>query len=140
MRLVVFYEKPGCVGNARQKALLLSQRVELEVRSLPDQAWTAARLRPYFGAKAVSDWFNKTAPQVKSGQITIDKLSEGKAIDLMIENPLLIRRPLMRYGDLRQSGFDPGPVLDQLGIALDQVDRLGDCPMTDTAVDCEVPR
>ena len=34
MAKVVFYEKPGCGGNARQKRLLVQSGHELEVRDL----------------------------------------------------------------------------------------------------------
>ena len=38
MAKIIFYEKPGCGGNARQKALLLASGHELEVRNLLGQA------------------------------------------------------------------------------------------------------
>lgn len=41
MTRIVFYEKPGCGGNARQKAVLAAAGHELEVRDLPRRQWTA---------------------------------------------------------------------------------------------------
>ena len=58
MTKVVFYEKPGCGGNARQKALLIASGHELDVRNLLTEPWTAATLRPFFGSKPLRDWFN----------------------------------------------------------------------------------
>ncbi|MGD9164543.1 MAG: ArsC/Spx/MgsR family protein, partial [Chromatiales bacterium] len=111
MSKLVFYEKPGCVGNGMQKTLLRNQGIVFEVRDLLSHPWTAESLRTFFGATAVEHWFNSSAPRVKAGQIPIDSLSESEALELMLQDPLLIRRPLLELGLVRQSGFVPGPVL-----------------------------
>ena len=126
-----FYEKPGCVGNVSQKALLRQHGCTFEVRDLLVEPWTAKRLRPFFGDKPVSEWFNLSAPQVKSGEITPHLLDEGQALMMMLHEPLLIRRPLMRLDDQYQSGFEDGPVLAALDIFLDPEIDLQSCPMED---------
>jgi nitrogenase-associated protein len=139
MSELVFYEKPGCIGNARQKGVLLSQAVRFEVRDLLSEPWNAERLRPFFADKPVAAWFNETAPAVKSGAIAIHDLDETEALSLMILDPILIRRPLLEYGSFKQSGFVAGPVLDALGVELDATEDLQTCPMTDTETICEAP-
>jgi nitrogenase-associated protein len=57
MARVVFWEKPGCAGNARQKALLFASGHKLDVRNLLTEPWDAARLRSFFGARPVANWF-----------------------------------------------------------------------------------
>lgn len=136
---LVFYEKPGCVGNGMQKSLLRSQGVRFEVRDLLSEPWSAASLRLFFSGLPVAAWFNASAPRVKSGAIPIRTLSETEALDLMIDDPILIRRPLLELGSLRQSGFVAGPVLDALGVTLDASDNLQDCPMDTSAQICEAP-
>jgi nitrogenase-associated protein len=75
MAKVIFYEKPGCGGNARPKALLVSSGHELDVRNLLAEPWTAERLQPFFGSRPVAEWFNASAPRVKSGEmISFDAL------------------------------------------------------------------
>ena len=49
MAELTFYEKPGCQGNARQKALLRSAGHQLTVRNLLTEPWTAERLQGFFG-------------------------------------------------------------------------------------------
>ena len=105
MTKVVFYEKPGCGGNAKQKALLIAAGHELDVRDLLAEPWTADRLRAYFGAKPVADWFNPSAPRVKSGDIDPAKLGADEALALMVAQPLLIHRPLMEANGKLGSGF-----------------------------------
>ena len=139
MSELVFYEKPGCVGNGLQKGVLLSQGVRFVVRDLLSEPWRAESLRPFFADKPVAAWFNETAPAVKSGEIAIHDLNETEALTLMIQSPILIRRPLLAYGDLRQSGFVAGPVLDALGVVLDASDDLQTCPMSETPTICEAP-
>lgn len=139
MSTLIFYEKPGCVGNRQQKALLRRHGVCFEVRDLLRERWTQKRLRPYFADKPLLAWFNQSAPQVKSGDIAIDCLDHRRALALMVEQPLLICRPLLHYGALRQSGFVPGPVLDALGIPLQSGIDLQTCPMTGSDPHCEVP-
>lgn len=104
---VTFWEKPGCKGNARQKALLLASGYKLNVKSLPDEPWTAERLHGFFNGKPVADWFNRSSPRVKSGEILPESQTPDSAINLMLADPLLIRRPLIEFNGKRCSGFEP---------------------------------
>ncbi len=117
MAQVIFFEKPGCAGNAKQKALLRASGHELETRSLLTEPWTAATLAPYFGDKPVHEWFNQASPRVKSGEIAIDRLTPKEALALMLVDPLLIRRPLMQVGSRRESGFDAELIDAWIGLA-----------------------
>jgi nitrogenase-associated protein len=134
---LLFYEKPGCVGNGMQKSLLSRQGVSYQVRDLLSHPWRAEALRAFFGDKPVREWFNSSAPRVKSGEIPLQSLSEQEALDLMLADPILIRRPLLALGEIRQSGFVPGPVIDALQIELDPTENLQDCPMDASQPVCE---
>ncbi|MBB1092151.1 hypothetical protein HUU61_12695 [Rhodopseudomonas palustris] len=125
MAKVVFYEKPGCVGNTRQKALLIASGHELEVRNLLSETWTSETLRPFFGSKPIPEWFNASSPKVKAGAIDLAALTENSALAMMIEDPLLIRRPLMQAGDRHESGFDQTLVGAWIGL------RPTEAPITD---------
>jgi nitrogenase-associated protein len=137
MSKLVFYEKPGCDGNQRQTASLCELGYELAVRDLLKETWTPRSLLPYFANMPVVEWFNLSAPMIQSGEIAIDELSEQQALALMILEPVLIRRPLMQLGEIRQAGFEAGPVLDTLGVLLDPEHDLQYCPMTDSLSACE---
>jgi nitrogenase-associated protein len=133
---LVFYEKPGCAGNQRQKKLLLGLGYRLQVRDLLSEKWTAEGLRTFFGNSPVAQWFNQSAHQVKDGSIDIHAVKEKQALELMLAEPMLIRRPLLQLGEIRQSGFLPGPVLDALGISLDPEKDLQSCPMPEPSAEC----
>ena len=134
----MFFEKPGCIGNRQQKSVLRSQGHSFHVRNLLTTLWTKKTLRPFFNDAPVSEWFNLSAPQIKEGWIDIHDLDEDQALNLMLKEPLLIRRPLMQMGDLRQSGFVAGPVIAALGVDLDPDKDLQSCPMTEAAPVCGV--
>ena len=111
-----FYEKRGCGGNARQKALLVASGHEVVTHDLLATAWTASRLRAFFGGRPVAEWFNRAAPAVKSGAVQPEAMTEEAALAAMIAEPLLIRRPLMQVGERREAGFDPDLVAEWIGL------------------------
>jgi nitrogenase-associated protein len=118
MTAIVFYEKPGCAGNARQRAWLLEAGHSLEVRDLQRQRWTAQALLAFLAPLPVAAWFNRAAPRVKSGEIDPDRLDAETALALLLEQPLLIRRPLMQLPDGRRMvGFDAAAVDAWVGLA-----------------------
>ena len=128
MATVIFYEKPGCAGNARQKRLLIDAGHEVEPRNLLTEPWTAQSLRPFFGDRPVADWFNKAAPAVKSGEIDPGSFDEEAALEALIATPLLIRRPLMQVGDRRETGFEPALVEAWIGLAEPVEGSIEGCP------------
>lgn len=127
MAHVIFYEKPGCQSNARQKALLRASGHEVEVRNLLTEPWTASGLRPYFSEKPLREWFNPAAPRIKTGEINPDALNPQEALVMMILDPLLIRRPLMRIGDHCEAGFDAAVVNKWIGLAQSAHPVTDDC-------------
>ncbi|MDD5298136.1 MAG: hypothetical protein PHU46_14595 [Rhodocyclaceae bacterium] len=116
MAKVIFYEKPGCQGNARQKALLAAAGHEVEARDLKSENWTGVRLLQFLARLPVADWFNRASPAVKSGEIRPEALSLDQAMKLLLAHPLLIRRPLMEVGEERRVGFDTAAVAAWIGL------------------------
>jgi nitrogenase-associated protein len=117
MARLIFFEKPGCAGNARQRALLEAAGHTLNRRNLLEQTWTEQSLLPFLGALPVALWFNRAAPRVKSGEIEPDHLDSGVALALLLADPLLIRRPLMQREDgACLVGFDPVEVERFVGL------------------------
>jgi nitrogenase-associated protein len=133
MTMVVFYEKPGCLGNVKQKQMLARLGHRLHVHDLLSEPWTAERLRPFFGALPVAAWFNPTAPRVKSGEVDPAALDEAGALSAMLADPILIRRPLLDTTHGCCAGFEPGPVLDALGVQFAPGEDLQSCVREQTA-------
>jgi nitrogenase-associated protein len=105
MAHVIFFEKPGCAGNARQKELLLRAGHTVEAHDLTAYPWSPGELMQYLGDLPVADWFNRASPRVKSRELDPDGLSPREALPLLLADPTLLRRPLMRVGERREVGF-----------------------------------
>lgn len=116
MAVVTFYEKPGCKGNLRQKTLLAAAGHTVQAKNLKTEAWTAERLLAFLGKLPIGSWFNPAAPAIKAGQIVPENLGFEHAVNLLLENPLLIRRPLMEIGEERMVGFDVAAVDAWIGL------------------------
>lgn len=116
MATITFYEKPGCKGNLRQKTLLAAAGHTVQAKNLKTEPWTAERLLQFLGKLPVARWFNPSAPAIKSGQLVPENISFEHALQLLLENPLLIRRPLMEVGDERMVGFDAEAVNAWVGL------------------------
>jgi nitrogenase-associated protein len=137
MATVIFYEKPGCANNTRQKQLLTAAGHTVIAKNLLEQVWQAETLRPFFQNLAVRDWFNYSAPAIKHGEVEPDSLNEQQALALMLENPLLMRRPLMQVGNEYRAGFDPTKVDAWLSLtAINQEQDLESCPRSHAAGAC----
>ncbi|MDZ8260689.1 ArsC/Spx/MgsR family protein [Nostoc sp. ChiQUE01b] len=113
MARVIFYSKPGCKGGTKQKVLLTAAGHEVIPYNLLTEPWTVERLRSFFGDRPVAEWFNRSSPKVKSGEVVPEKIDAETALMLMLKEPLLIRRPLLEVGDAsggqnlrREVGFD----------------------------------
>ena len=63
---VIFFEKTGCSGNARQKQMLIAAGHRLEVHDLRQHFWSNVRLLEYFADLPVAQWFNRNAPAIRS--------------------------------------------------------------------------
>jgi nitrogenase-associated protein len=103
---VIFYEKPGCTNNTKQKQMLMESGHQVLAKSLLTERWTEERLKEFFGNKPVALWFNMAAPAIKSGELTPETFSEETALKAMIQDPLLIKRPLIETEEGKVSGFD----------------------------------
>jgi len=110
MAEIIFFQKPGCTTNARQKRALEQAGHSVDARDLLVEIWTGERLRDFFGALPVAAWFNPAAPKIKSGAIDPASLDEESALALLVAEPLLIRRPLIETGNQKCAGFDNGLV------------------------------
>lgn len=107
MSQLVFYEKPGCAGNAKQRALLEAAGHHLVRRNLLAEPWTRESLLAFLAPLPVAQWFNRSAPRIKSGELVPEALDAEAALALLLAEPLLIRRPLLQREDgARLVGFD----------------------------------
>ena len=116
MAVVTFYEKPGCKGNLRQKTLLAAAGHTVQAKSLKTEAWTTDRLLAFLGKLPVSA---VVQPGCAGDQVRRDRAGKHRfraRAAMLLDNPLLIRRPLMEVGDERRVGFDIAAVDAWIGL------------------------
>ncbi|WP_439373376.1 ArsC/Spx/MgsR family protein [Bradyrhizobium sp. DASA03120] len=135
MATVLFWEKPGCSTNARQIRALESAGHQVIAKNLMTELWTAPTLLPFFNNLPVRSWFNPVAPRVKSGAVDPAAINAMDAITLMLEDRLLIRRPLIAANNLKCAGFDREPVLSLLGASARQ--EFQGCTRTEALPPCK---
>ncbi|MGF1517369.1 MAG: ArsC/Spx/MgsR family protein [Nodosilinea sp.] len=128
MATVNFYEKPGCINNIRQKALLQASGHQVIAHNLLLELWTPARLYPFFEGLPVAQWFNTTARAITTGLVVPAQLDTDLALELMVLDPGLIRRPLLQVGNQRQSGFDPDVINRWIGLSATVLGETGISP------------
>ena len=131
MTQVLFYEKPGCAGNLRQKRLLARSGHTIEARDLLAEGWTPARLLPFLADRPVAEWFNPASPRVRSGEIQPARLDAEQALAALCADPLLIRRPLMAAEGTCVAGFDEAFLARWIGLAADAPPVGEHCPRPD---------
>ncbi len=137
MATVIFFEKPGCGNNTKQKVWLAASGHKVLVKDLLKEKWRKEELRPFFGALSVSQWFNPSAPRVKSGEVNPAELDADTALAMMIAEPLLIRRPLIKVGDICRAGFDEDAIRAWIGLnGTKPQGNLEECPNEHTANPC----
>ncbi len=113
---IAFFEKPGCINNTRQKAWLEEAGHEIEAHNLLEHPWSEQELLSFLAPLPVADWFNRSAPTVKNGQVVPERLDRNEALELLMTTPLLIRRPLIACAGKRHVGFDVEAIHQWLGL------------------------
>lgn len=128
---VVFYEKTGCSGNERQKALLTRHGISFETRSLLDTPWNQEELNSFFTDLEKDDMVNKFAPKIKNGEININSLQKDELIQMMIDEPILIKRPLIQIGENKICGFDIEKINEYLNSEICESIKISTCQSSD---------
>lgn len=131
MKLILFYEKPGCSTNAKQKQSLRETGCMIIARNLLQHDMNEAELFSYLEKRPYVEWFNLNAPVIKSGELDPHTLSAQQALELLLNNPILIRRPLISVQGQRMCGFDKKAIETILGISL-QTQEEEKCSSTST--------
>lgn len=130
-----FYEKPGCINGEKQKTILRGAGHTLNCIDILSHPWTKELLLPFVAGKEPAAMVNHTAPSVKRGAIVPALLTFDEALSLMIAVPILIKRPLVRIGDLYLQGFNDPRLQPFLG-GWDGREDVVTCPNLQT-ISCD---
>ncbi|MDH4945476.1 ArsC/Spx/MgsR family protein [Sulfurimonas sp. C5] len=103
---ITFFEKPGCAGNAKQKKLLELYNISYKTENMLSYPWTKELLKEFFEGREKEDIFNPFAPKIKNKELDPHLLSIEQLVEQMIQEPILIKRPLLVIGEEKICGFD----------------------------------
>ncbi|MGY4567934.1 nitrogenase-associated protein [Bradyrhizobium sp. USDA 3256] len=84
MATILFYQKPGCVSNARQMLALKAAGHDVIAKDILKEPWAAEQLRRFFSNMPIASWFNRAAPRIKSGEVNPDAVDAASALALML--------------------------------------------------------
>ena len=73
--------------------------MEINERDFFKNPFNRAEIEDLLRGKPASEMFNFRSPSFKQGGLERDKLSDNELIDLMLKEPRLVRRPVVRMGD-----------------------------------------
>ena len=109
MDKVTIYQKPTCSKCRITIGLLKERGVEFESVNYYEQRLNAAQLRGLVRKLGVSprELLRKDEPVARSLGLAKRDLSDEELIELMVENPDLIQRPIVVRGDKAVLGRPP---------------------------------
>jgi nitrogenase-associated protein len=131
MAEILFYEKPGCINGEKQKTILEKAGNSVKCINILTFAWSASALLPFVAGREPIEIMNYTAPAIKNGEIKPDQLNFNEALSLMINNPILIKRPLIHVDGHNIQGFTSTALKPYLG-DWDNSEDVITCPKLQT--------
>ena len=88
------------------RASLLQDGVELEERDFFADPFTEVEIRDLIGERDPADFFSWNSPSFKKMALKREDLTGDRLIEMMVEEPRLVRRPLVRLADELIVGTD----------------------------------
>lgn len=81
------------------REFLSQEGVDFTERDFFQQPFSTHEIRELLGDCSPSELFSWRSPSLKAMGLQGKELSENKLLDLMVKEPRLIRRPLVKTGD-----------------------------------------
>lgn len=106
MAKITFYFKPKCPTCEKAQALLEELGHELEMRDLDSYPPPRSLLETHIDAKDVKSYLNVRAQSYRDHGLKDDPPTKKGAIELMMRDPNLIKRPIAVRGKNAVFGFN----------------------------------
>ena len=81
------------------RELLLQKGLDIEERDYFKDTFSEAEIRELAAPVGISEIFAWRSPSLKKMELVGKDLSESEMIQLMLQEPRLVRRPLVKVGD-----------------------------------------
>ena len=94
--VIKFYHNPRCSKSRQALQLISSQNITLEIIKYLEEGLSKLDLENVFNRLEIdrNNFLRKNEKAFKDLNINLKKISTGQLIKLIIENPIIIQRPL----------------------------------------------
>ena len=94
--IIKFYHNPRCSKSRQALQLISSQNITLEIIKYLEEGISKPDLENVFNRLEIerNNFLRKNEKAFKDLNINLKKISTGQLIKLIIENPIIIQRPL----------------------------------------------
>ncbi len=106
MAKITFYYKPRCPTCEKAKKLLESQGHQLDLRDVEEYPPPRSLLETHIDAKNVKAYLNVRARSYREHGLKDDPPTKKGAIELMMRDPNLIKRPVAVRGKNAVFGYE----------------------------------
>jgi arsenate reductase len=103
---IKFLQKPSCTTCRKAKAFLEKRKVELDLRDLGKDRLSVAELDELIGKRDHRVFLNTRNEMYRARKMGQIPPSREEALQLMVAEPNLIRRPVVLRGDAIVLGYD----------------------------------
>ena len=97
------------------KAELSQKGVKLDERDFFQDVFTEGELAPLIGDRSAAEYFSFKSPSFRKMGLDKNQLSDDQLLKVMLEEPRLIRRPLILAGDDLVVGTDKKAMAELFG-------------------------
>lgn len=104
--LPVLYFKRGCSGCDAARRWLLKQGIKVHEREIFKQPLSATEIEGIVGDRPIADVLSTRTKQYAAHGLNQRPHSEAELLRHMEVEPRLVRRPILKRGDLLLIGFD----------------------------------
>ncbi len=102
------YGIPNCDTMKKARKWLAEQAIEHEFHDYKKAGIDEATLRDWVSSVGWEVLLNRRGTTWRNvAQEIKDTIDEDKAVDLMLDNPSIIKRPVLKTGDRIEVGFKP---------------------------------
>lgn len=105
MKRVTLYTKTGCTSCLKARQYLLGQGVHYTERDIFKHPLTETELREMAKRRPLRELFSFRSPSAKALGLLDRELSDEEMLSFMLQEPRLIRRPLITTPDQVEVGF-----------------------------------
>ena len=106
MKRFTLFTKAGCSTCIKAKQLLMANGVHFTERDIFKHPLTEKELRALCGERPLSALFSSRSPSAKALGLLDRELGEQELLAHMLQEPRLIRRPLVTRGEELLIGYD----------------------------------